>query len=64
MGGKTVLAAKVQPNGEVANVDVVESHGLSPKVTSCMAKALKNAQFTGNGSFSTVRVPVIMVTAK
>lgn len=61
MSGKTVLAAKVQPNGEVANVDVAENQGLSPKVTACMAKALKNATFTGNGSFSMVRVPVTMV---
>jgi hypothetical protein len=30
-------------------------------VTSCMAKALNNAQFTGNGSLSTVRVPVTMI---
>lgn len=61
MSGKTTLAAKVQPNGEVASVDVVENQGLSPRVTSCMAKALKNAQFTANGSFSTVRVPVTMI---
>jgi hypothetical protein len=61
MGGKVILAAKVQPNGEVANVDIVDNQGLSPRVTSCMAKALKNATFTGNGSFSTVRVPVTMV---
>lgn len=61
MSGKTVLAAKVQPNGEVASVEVSENQGLSPKVTACMSRALKNAQFTGNGSFSTVRVPVTMI---
>lgn len=61
MSGKATLAAKVQPNGEVAGVDVVESQGLSTQVTSCMAKALSNAQFTGNGAFATVRVPVTMV---
>ena len=61
MSGKTVLAAKVQPNGEVANVEVAENQGLSPKVTACMSRALKNAQFNGNGSFSTVRVPVTMI---
>lgn len=61
MSGKATLAAKVQPNGEVASVDVVENQGLSSEVTSCMAKVLKNATFTGNGSFSTVRVPVSMV---
>lgn len=62
MSGKATLAAKVQPNGEVASVDVVENQGLSSEVTSCMAKALKNATFTGNGSFSTVHVPVTMLT--
>jgi hypothetical protein len=61
MSGKTVLAARVQPNGEVASVDVAENQGLSPEVTSCMARVLKNAQFTGNGQFSTVRVPVTMI---
>lgn len=61
MSGKTVLAAKVQPNGEVANVEIAENQGLSPKVTACMSRALKNAQFTANGSFSTVRVPVTMI---
>ena len=64
MSGKTTLAAKVQPNGEVGNVDIAEVQGLSPKVTACMAKVLKGATFTGNGSFSTVRVPIIMVQAK
>src|SRR5262249_13388877 len=61
MSGKTVLAARVQPNGEVASVDVAENLGLSPEVTSCMARVLQNAQFKGNGSFSTVRVPVSMI---
>lgn len=61
MSGKTILAARVQPNGEVASVDVVENNGLSSGVTSCMANVLKNAQFTGNGSFTTVRVPVSMI---
>jgi hypothetical protein len=61
MSGKTVLAARVQPNGEVASVDVAENQGLTPAVTSCMARVLSNAQFTGNGSFSTVRVPVTMI---
>src|SRR5262249_12312764 len=61
MSGKTTLAARVQPNGEVASVDVVENQGLSSDVTSCMAKVLHNAQFTRNGSFTTVRVPVSMV---
>ncbi len=61
MSGRAVLAAKVAPNGEVSSVDVVESSGLSGAVTSCMARVVKNATFTGNGGFATVRIPVTFV---
>ncbi len=61
MSGRAVLAAKVAPNGEVASVEVTESSGLSPKVTSCMARVVKGATFTGNGGFATVRIPVTFV---
>lgn len=64
MSGRAVLAAKVAPNGEVASVDVSENSGLSPEVTSCMARVVKNATFTGNGGFATVRIPVTFVQQK
>lgn len=64
MAGKAVLAARVQPNGEVAGVEVTENRGLSTEVTSCMSRVLKSATFTGNGGFSTVRVPVTMIQQK
>jgi hypothetical protein len=64
MSGKAVLAAKIGPNGEVATADVASNDGLSPGVTACLAKVLQNAQFTGNGSVTTLRVPVSLIQQK
>jgi hypothetical protein len=61
MSGKTVLVAKIGPNGEVLSSDVSETAGLSSGVTSCLARVLSNAQFTGNGAVTNLRVPVNMV---
>jgi hypothetical protein len=64
MSGRVVLSAKVSPNGEVSGVDVTENAGLTPEVNACMAKVVKGAQFTGNGSFTTVRIPVTVLLQK
>jgi hypothetical protein len=62
MSGKAVLAAKVAPNGEVMSTDVASNAGLSSTVTSCLSNAVtRYAQFTGNGSVTTIRIPVSLI---
>lgn len=65
MAGRVVLAAKIAPTGEVANVDIASNTGLSSAVASCIAVALRNATFEApNGSGSTIQVPVTFVQQK
>lgn len=62
MSGKATLSAKVGPNGEVISTEVVQNEGLSSTVTTCLSNAVtRYAQFTGNGSVTTVRIPVSLV---
>lgn len=65
MSGKVVIAAKIAPNGEVASADIESNSGLSPEVASCIARAVRNAQFDApGGSGSTMRIPVTFVQQK
>lgn len=61
MSGKVVIQARVGPNGEVQSADVASNTGLSPAVASCIARHVRNAQFTGNGQGSTLNIPVTFV---
>jgi hypothetical protein len=61
MSGKVVISAKVGPNGEVSSADVASNTGLSASVASCIARKVRNAQFTGNGQGSTLQIPVTFV---
>lgn len=61
MAGKIVLVATVAPNGEVQSVTTSSNEGLSSDVATCLAKVVGNAQFTGNGSMTTLRIPVSFV---
>lgn len=58
MQGKVVIGARIQPNGEVQSASVESNEGLSPAVAQCIAGTVKNATFTGNGSMTTLKVPV------
>ena len=61
--GRAVLTAKIAPNGEVASVDVTSITGLSSGVGTCLARALRGAQFSApGGTGSTLSVPVTFVT--
>jgi hypothetical protein len=64
MSGKATIVAKVAPNGEVHSAEIGSNEGLSPAVTSCLTKVVSNAQFTGNGSVTTLRIPVTFVLQK
>jgi hypothetical protein len=64
MGGKATVIAKVGPNGEVISTQIGSSQGLSGAVTSCLARVVGNATFTGNGSITTLNVPVTLVQQK
>jgi hypothetical protein len=64
MGGKATIAARIGPNGEVLSSDVASSDGLSSAVTTCLAKVVQSAEFTGTGSITTLRVPVTLVKQK
>ncbi len=62
MAGKVQITAKIGPNGEVNSADVASNTGLSASVASCIARAIKNAQFSApGGSGSTLSVPVTFV---
>jgi hypothetical protein len=64
MSGKAVIVAKVGPNGEVVSADVGSSDGLSSSVTTCLARVVRNAEFRGNGSMTTLSVPISMLRQK
>jgi hypothetical protein len=62
MSGKVVITAKVGPNGEVSSADVSSNTGLSAGVAQCIARAVRNAQFSApGGSGSTLSIPVTFV---
>jgi hypothetical protein len=61
MSGKAMLVAKIAPNGEVQSTEVGSNDGLSSAVTSCLSRVVQNAQFTGNGAVTTLRVPVSLL---
>jgi hypothetical protein len=62
MSGKVVVTAKVGPNGEVSSADVTSNTGLSQSVASCIASAVRRAQFNPpGGSGSTLNIPVTFV---
>src|SRR5262249_22679668 len=65
MSGKVVVTAKVGPNGEVSSADISSNTGLSPTVASCIANAVRRAQFTPpGGGGSTLNIPVTFVQQK
>lgn len=62
MSGKVVISAKVGPNGEVSSADISQNTGLSPSVASCIARVVRNAQFSPpGGGGSTLNIPVTFV---
>jgi len=62
MSGKVTITAKVGPNGEVSSADVSSNTGLSAGVAQCIARAVRNAQFSApGGSGSTLSIPVTFV---
>ena len=62
MSGKVTITAKVGPNGEVSSADVSSNNGLSAGVAQCIARAVRNAQFSApGGSGSTLSIPVTFV---
>jgi hypothetical protein len=62
MQGRVLIVARVQPNGEVASADVGSNTGLSAGVAACIARHVKNAQFSPpGGGGSTINIPVTFV---
>lgn len=62
MSGKVVISARVGPNGEVASADISQNSGLSAGVASCIARVVRNAQFSSpGGGGSTLNIPVTFV---
>lgn len=62
MAGRVVIAAKVSPNGEVDSANVSTNTGLSQEVASCIARAVRNAQFAApGGGGSQLQIPVTFV---
>lgn len=61
MSGKVIIATRIQPNGEVQSADVASNAGLSSEVTSCIAGAIKHAQFDQQPGMTTLNVPVSFV---
>ena len=61
MSGKVIISAKIGPNGEVSSADVASSTGLSAEVTSCIAGAVKRAQFDPQASPTTLSIPVSFI---
>lgn len=62
MAGKVQIMAKIGPNGEVSSASVASNTGLSASVASCIARHVKNAQFSApGGSGSTLSIPVTFV---
>jgi hypothetical protein len=65
MAGSVTITAKIAPNGEVTAADSGGGGGLSPEVQTCIARAVKNAQFDAvGGSGSTINIPVKFVQQK
>jgi len=65
MSGKVIVAAKIAPTGEVDKADIASNTGLSPEVASCIARAVRNANFAApGGSGSTIQIPVTFVQQK
>jgi TonB family protein len=65
MSGKVLISAKVAPNGEVQSANIASNSGLSPAVASCIARVVKNAQFSApGGGGSTLNIPVTFVQQK
>ncbi len=65
MAGAVTITAKIAPNGEVTSADSGGGGGLSPEVQTCIARAVKNAQFDAvGGSGSTINIPVKFVQQK
>ena len=65
MSGKVLISAKVAPNGEVQSANIASNSGLSPGVASCIARVVKNAQFSApGGGGSTLNIPVTFVQQK
>jgi hypothetical protein len=65
MAGSVTITAKIAPNGEVTSADSGGGGGLSPEVQTCIARAVKNAQFDAvGGSGSTINIPVKFVQQK
>ena len=62
MQGAVTIAAKISPNGDVASADIASNSGLSASVASCIARAVRNAQFDApGGTGSTINIPVKFV---
>lgn len=65
MSGKVTITAKVGPNGEVQSASPSSNTGLSPAVASCIARVVRNAQFSPpGGGGSTLNIPVTFVQQK
>lgn len=58
LSGKVVIVASVGPNGEVTSASVGSSEGLSPGVIACLVEVVRHARFAGNGTGSTLHIPV------
>ncbi len=62
MQGKVTIAVSVGPNGEVSSAEPSSNAGLSAGVAACIARAIRNAQFSApGGSGSKLSVPVTFV---
>lgn len=48
--GKTTLSLEVKPDGHVRHSEVIDTQGLSSKVTTCLAYVGSDAEFTPTGS--------------
>ncbi len=59
MQGSVTISAKIAPNGEVSSADIASNNGLSSTVASCIARAVRNANFDApGGTGSTINIPV------
>ncbi len=62
MQGAVTISAKIAPNGEVSSADIASNSGLSASVASCIARAVRNANFDApGGTGSTINIPVKFV---
>ena len=65
MSGKVTISAKIAPTGEVDSANATENTGLSAGVASCIARAVRNAQFAApGGTGSALKIPVTFVQQK